>query len=77
MLAGTLYVSTPLNRVLALDAATGATRWTFDPRIKIAQQFASLAPGTGTGSVCIVKTSGPPKRSIAIALILSGTVRET
>ena len=27
-----------------------------------------------TGSVCIVNTSGPPKRSIAIALILFGTV---
>jgi hypothetical protein len=36
----------------------------------------SLAPGTGTGSVCIVNTSGPPKRSIAIALILSGTADE-
>ncbi len=30
---GTLYVSTPLNRVLALDAATGARRWTFDPKV--------------------------------------------
>ncbi len=28
---GTLYVCTPLNRVLALDPATGTERWAFDP----------------------------------------------
>jgi outer membrane protein assembly factor BamB len=28
---GTMYVSTPLGRVLALDPATGARRWTYDP----------------------------------------------
>lgn len=30
---GFLYVSTPASRVLALDPATGANRWTFDPEI--------------------------------------------
>jgi quinoprotein glucose dehydrogenase len=29
----TLFLSTPFNRVLALDPVTGAIRWTFDPRI--------------------------------------------
>lgn len=29
----TLYVSTPLNRVLALDPVSGASRWTFDPKL--------------------------------------------
>ncbi|MGQ0714907.1 MAG: hypothetical protein ACT4PJ_14480 [Gemmatimonadaceae bacterium] len=33
MVDGTLYFSTPFNRVIALDAETGAERWTFDPRI--------------------------------------------
>jgi quinoprotein glucose dehydrogenase len=33
MRGGTLFVSTPLNRVLALDARTGAERWAFDPMI--------------------------------------------
>ncbi|MEZ5317123.1 MAG: PQQ-binding-like beta-propeller repeat protein [Vicinamibacterales bacterium] len=28
---GTLYLSTPFNRVAALDAATGLEHWTFDP----------------------------------------------
>ena len=30
---GTLYVGTPLGRVIALDPATGRERWVFDPKI--------------------------------------------
>ena len=30
---GTLYLTTPLNRVLALDPMSGASRWTFDPKL--------------------------------------------
>jgi quinoprotein glucose dehydrogenase len=30
---GTMYLSTPLGRVIALDPATGEERWTYDPRI--------------------------------------------
>ena len=30
---GTMYVSTPLGRVLALDPETGTRRWTFDPKL--------------------------------------------
>ena len=30
---GTMYLSTPFGRVIALDPATGAERWTFDPKI--------------------------------------------
>jgi quinoprotein glucose dehydrogenase len=33
MVDGTLYFSTPFNRVIALDPATGKERWTFDPKI--------------------------------------------
>jgi quinoprotein glucose dehydrogenase len=31
---GTMYVGTPLGRVIALDAATGEERWVFDPAIR-------------------------------------------
>lgn len=31
---GTMYVGTPLGRVIALDPATGRERWVFDPKIK-------------------------------------------
>jgi quinoprotein glucose dehydrogenase len=30
---GTMFVGTPLGRVIALDAATGHERWTFDPGV--------------------------------------------
>ena len=30
---GTLYLTTPFNRVIALDPATGMQRWTYDPHI--------------------------------------------
>lgn len=30
---GTLYVVTPLNRIIALDAETGREKWTYDPKI--------------------------------------------
>ncbi len=33
MVDGTLYVTTPFNRVIALDPETGKQRWAFDPKI--------------------------------------------
>ena len=37
---GLLYVSTPLNRVLALDPLDGSTRWTFDPKLDRSRRYA-------------------------------------
>ncbi|HEX6058430.1 MAG TPA: pyrroloquinoline quinone-dependent dehydrogenase, partial [Gemmatimonadaceae bacterium] len=36
---GTMYVSTPLGRVLALDPRTGARRWTYDPHVDQSLRF--------------------------------------
>jgi quinoprotein glucose dehydrogenase len=33
MIGGTLYTSTSLSQVAAIDAATGETKWVFDPKI--------------------------------------------
>jgi glucose dehydrogenase len=33
MINGTLYTSTSLSQVAAIDAVTGETKWTFDPQI--------------------------------------------
>ena len=33
MIGGVLYTSTSLSQVAAIDAATGATKWVFDPKI--------------------------------------------
>ena len=34
MVDGTLYLSTPFDRVIALDPETGSERWTFDPAVE-------------------------------------------
>jgi quinoprotein glucose dehydrogenase len=36
---GTLYLTTPFNRVIALDPETGKERWTYDPMIDIAAAY--------------------------------------
>src|SRR5579859_455735 len=33
---GTLYLTTPFGRVIALDPDTGRERWNYDPRVQIA-----------------------------------------
>jgi quinoprotein glucose dehydrogenase len=46
MIRDTLYLPTPLNRVVALDASTGREFWRFDPKA-----YAAGQPSNGTGFV--------------------------
>ncbi len=46
MIDGVLYVSTPYNRVVALEAATGQERWRYDP-----EPFTLGQPPNGSGFV--------------------------
>jgi quinoprotein glucose dehydrogenase len=46
MAAGTLYLSTPYNRVVALDPETGRERWSYDPKA-----YADGQVPNGTGFV--------------------------
>src|SRR3990170_8977055 len=61
VIGGTMYIGTPLGRVIALDAATGAERWTFDPAIDRNIPYGDFAsrgvsawldPSAGAGAVC-------------------------
>jgi quinoprotein glucose dehydrogenase len=52
MVEGTLFLSTPYNRVIALDPETGAERWTGDPKV-VASRW---EPCTNTDR-------GPPARA--------------
>src|SRR5262249_32625945 len=36
---GMMYLSTPFNRVVALDPETGHERWSFDPRIDLQTRY--------------------------------------
>lgn len=40
---GILYFPTPLSRVIALDPATGAERWSFDAQIDLSERYGVLA----------------------------------
>src|SRR5262249_21324046 len=39
---GALYLTTPFNRVIALDPATGVERWTYDPQVKLDQRYSEV-----------------------------------
>ncbi len=53
MIGGTLYLSTALYQVAALDAGTGETRWVYDPRV-----YEEGRPTHGYGSRGIAYWSG-------------------
>ena len=38
---GTLYLTTGFNRIIALDPATGAERWAFDPQTELTWRTAT------------------------------------
>ncbi len=46
MIGGVLYLSTPYNRVVALDAETGRELWSYDPKA-----YTDGQPPNGTGFV--------------------------
>jgi len=42
MVDGVLYLSTPTNRVIALDAATGTERWIYDPKLDLKLNYSEV-----------------------------------
>ncbi len=61
MVDGTLYYTTPYNRVFALDPATGAERWHYDPQIKIDRSHFT-PPSRGVSSWTDTKKADGPCR---------------
>src|SRR5205085_11019524 len=39
MIDGTLYLSSPFGRVMALDPDTGKERWNYDPRVDLSGEY--------------------------------------
>ncbi|HEV2501101.1 MAG TPA: pyrroloquinoline quinone-dependent dehydrogenase [Terriglobia bacterium] len=50
MVDGTLYVSTPFSRVIALDPATGKEKWAYDPRLNLRTGYADGPINRGVSS---------------------------
>src|SRR5688572_6888766 len=42
MINGVLYFSTPTNRIIAIDAATGKERWVFDPKVNLKGEYSEV-----------------------------------
>ena len=50
LLDGVLYFSTPFSRVVALDAETGAERWTHDPGLDLTVRYSESLVSRGVAS---------------------------
>ncbi|MEP6991519.1 MAG: pyrroloquinoline quinone-dependent dehydrogenase, partial [bacterium] len=70
MVDGTLYVSTPLGKVIALDPATGTARWTYDAKADAMGDWGDFA-NRGVSTWVDAKTSG---RSACHRRIYLGTI---
>src|SRR5262249_760903 len=65
---GTMYVGTPLGRVIALDPATGRERWVFDPRIAREVPYGDFASrGVSTWLHEPVRAGAACRRRILVA----------
>lgn len=63
---GTLYVTTPFNRIIALDPSTGRQRWAYDPKTDLALPFGDglINRGAATWLDSARKASDPCRRRI-------------
>lgn len=67
---GLLFVSTPFNRVIALDAETGAERWRFDPTLDRTARFTQVTSrGVSTWLDGRAATNAPCRRRIVFGTL--------
>jgi quinoprotein glucose dehydrogenase len=71
---GRLYLSTPLNRVLALDPATGRELWRHDPKLKLDLDRNEGLVSRGVAYWSARATRGTTRGSICLSRIFFGTV---
>src|SRR6266567_3389155 len=63
MVDGTLYVTTPFNRVIALDPETGKQRWAYDPKIELTLDYGDGLINRGVATwLDATRASGQPCR---------------
>jgi quinoprotein glucose dehydrogenase len=70
MIDGTLFLSTPYNRVVALDPETGAERWVYDPRVDRTRRLSIVTSrGVSTWLDAAAAGGGPCRRRIFVATV--------
>jgi quinoprotein glucose dehydrogenase len=63
MVDGTLYLSTPSGRVVALDATTGGEKWKYDPKVNLREDYSEITSrGVSTWPGPDVSTPGEQRR---------------
>ncbi len=69
MVEGTLYLSTPFDRVIALDAEKGTERWTFDPKLDLSVPYGDGLTSRGVSTwLDRTRAAGEPcRRRIFVA----------
>lgn len=65
---GTLYLTTPFNRVIALDPETGKERWTYDPKIDLSKGYSEMT-SRGVSTWVDAKAATSSRRRIYVATI--------
>jgi quinoprotein glucose dehydrogenase len=71
VVSGTMYLSTPFNRVLAVDPETGKEKWTFDPQIDLGQRYSE---GLVNRGVAFWSDDADPKPSPCRQRIFMATI---
>ena len=67
---GTLYLATPLGRVIALDPATGTEHWNFDPHIDLHGDYGDFANrGVSTWVDGVALSGASCRRRIYVATV--------
>jgi quinoprotein glucose dehydrogenase len=63
LIGRTLYVSTPSDRVFAVDAATGAEKWVYDPKVDLHAGYSEIS---NRGVAAWPSPSGTPSDSLRL-----------
>jgi quinoprotein glucose dehydrogenase len=75
LVEGILYLTTPFNQVIALDPATGAEKWTFDPKVNRSIDYSEVSSRGVAAWVDTAPSDGKPGASAACRMrIFEGTL---
>lgn len=67
---GTLYLTTPYSRVIALDPETGKERWSYDPKVSQKVNYSEMTSrGVSTWIDTKLKSDAPNRRRIILATL--------
>jgi quinoprotein glucose dehydrogenase len=67
---GTLYLSTPFSRVIALDPETGKQRWAYDPKVDLSLNYSEVTSrGVSTWLDGKPKTASASRRRVFVATL--------